>query len=336
MKAIQLLVVATLALSSAGAVAQSGATSAAKPSPYEGVAQPPVSDVIMSSEEAPAPPKVEEKPLAPLSPAATPAPAAKPAPAPAPADPDAGIVEAPVTESPVTESPAVDPPASQATGSALDSPASAILHTRPGFNPDEEIVTEVETKANELPEGTPIHAKLDQEISSREDGIGTRFTAHVSQDVTQNGRVLIPLGSVLHGRVTYADYGRRITGLAKLRLSPDEIVLPDGTQYVLHAMVSQTPHSSDTKVSAEGTVESKDHPKKMAAEYAIGAGGGAAMGAVAGGPVGAIVGTAVGFGIITTHLLVQNQVAVLPANSEIIFGLTRPMMLTPITTAARK
>ena len=113
-------------------------------------------------------------------------------------------------------------------------------------------------------------------------------------------------------------------------------MLPDGTQYVLHAMVSQTGRASDTKVTAEGTVESKDHPKRVATEYAIGTGSGAAMGAVAGGPVGAIVGTAVGFGIITTHLLVQNQVAVLPANSEIIFGLTQPMMLTPVTTAARK
>ena len=83
---------------------------------------------------------------------------------------------------------------------------------------------------NALAEGTPIHPRLDREISSRDNGAGTVFTAQVDQDVVQNGRVIIPTGSVIHGRVTHADYGRRISGHGSLRLLADEVVLPDGTR----------------------------------------------------------------------------------------------------------
>ncbi len=333
MKTIHLLAVATLALSTAGATAQSAAAPAAKPSPYEGVSQPPVSDVIVSSDDAAPPAAVSRQPVvsAPATPALPAAHAAAThASAPANAvnqtNPDYGIVETPVPDA------STDPSAADQSATA---PASTSLQTRPVFNPDDAIVTHVDTPANELAEGTPIHACLDQEISSRESGVGTPFTAQVAQDVVQNGRVVIPVGSVLHGRVTHADYGRRITGPASLRLSPDEVVLPDGTHYTLRALVSQTSRGSNTKVSGEGTVESKDHAKRIAAEYVIGSGTGAVAGAAAAGPVGAIVGSAIGFGVITAHWLLENHAAVLPAASDITFGLTQPMILTPITTSAR-
>jgi hypothetical protein len=317
MKMIHLLAVATLALSTVGATAQSAAAPAAKPSPYEGTSQPPVTDVITSSEEAPPAAASPKQPAA-----ATPAsPAHQAATPPATSINPDGIVEVPVPDDP---NPAPAP-----------APKPATLQTRPVFNPDDSIVTHVDTPSNQLAEGTPIHARLDQEISSRENGVGTPFTAQITQDVVQNGRVVIPVGSVLHGRVTHADYGRRISGAATLRLSPEEVVLPDGTHYTLHAMVSQTSRGSNTKVNGEGTVQSQDHAKRIAAEYAIGSGGGAIAGAAAAGPVGAIVGSAIGFGVITAHVLLQNHAAVLPAESAITFGLTQPMMLTPITNSAR-
>ena len=321
MKTIHLLAVATLALSAAGATAQSTAATA-KPSPYEGVSQPPVSDVIMSSEDA-LPSAASPRQPAVTAPATPALPPAREAAThiTAPTNPDYGIVETPVPDA--------------STDNSVAAPPSTTLQTRPVFNPDASIVTHVDTPSNELAEGTPIHARLDQEISSRENGAGTPFTAQVTQDVVQNGHVVIPVGSVLHGRVTHADYGRRITGPASLRLSPDEVVLPDGTHYTLHALVSQTSHGSNTKVNGEGTVESKDHAKRIAAEYVVGSGTGAVAGAAAAGPVGAIVGSAIGFGVITAHWLLENHAAVLPAESEITFGLTQPMILTPITTSAR-
>ena len=48
-----------------------------------------------------------------------------------------------------------------------------------------------------------------------------------------------------------------------------------------------------------------------------------------------IVGAGIGVGLVTAHTLLKNHAAVLPAGSNITFGLTQPMMLTPVSTTAR-
>ncbi|HZD77246.1 MAG TPA: hypothetical protein VE218_09590, partial [Acidobacteriaceae bacterium] len=179
MKFRSILVGATLALTGAFAVAQS----TAKPSPYEGTSQPPTSDVIRATDSpavappaaaiqtpsaaAPAPAAVQQTPHAGAHPARV-------------HNPDDGIVTVPVTTEP---------------GAAPQKPA---LQTRDGrpYNPDNDIVNSVPLPDNALAEGTPIHTRLDHEISSRENGAGTIFTAQVDRDVVQSGRVIIPTGSV--------------------------------------------------------------------------------------------------------------------------------------------
>jgi hypothetical protein len=315
MKSRFILAGATLALTGAFAVAQT----TAKPSPYEGTSLPPSSDVIRATESQAVAPAAPPPTLPP--PAAVAVQQAPPAARPAPVEnPDYGIVEVPVTAEP---------------GAPAQAPG---LQTRNGraYNPDYDIVTSVPTPDNALAEGTAIHTRLDREISSRENGIGTVFTAQVDRDVVQNGRVIIPTGSVVHGRVTHADYGRRISGHASLRLLADEVVLPDGTRYYLSAIPSMTARSTGTRVNGEGTIQTRDNPKTLATQYGIAGGAGAATGAVLGGPTGAIVGTGIGVGVITAHFLINRQVAVLPAGSSITFGLKQPMRLAPLTTTASK
>ena len=314
MKSRLVLAGATLALTGAVAVAQT----TAKPSPYEGVSQPPTSDVIRAT-EAPAvvpPPAATAPPtLPPPMPAAV-----KQAPATPAQNLDYGIVETPVSEE--TGAPAQPLALKSRTGGAYD--------------PDADIVSSVPSPKNALAAGTAIHTRLDREISSSENGAGTLFTAQVAQDVEQNGRVIIPSGSVVHGRVIHADYGRRIVGHASLQLLADEVVLPDGTHYSMSAVPSLTGSATRTKVNAEGTIQSRDNPKTLAAQYGIAGGAGAATGALLAGPTGAIVGTGIGVGVITAHFLVNRQAAVLPAGSSLTFGLTRPMALSPITNTASK
>jgi hypothetical protein len=316
MKSKLILAGATLALTGAVAVAQS----TAKPSPYEGMSQPPTSDVIRATESQSIAPPAAAPALPPPTAAAVKQAPTTNAAAARVENPDDGIVEVPVTTE--TGAPAVTP--------SLRTPQSRL------YNPDADIVSSVALPDNALAAGTAIQTRLDREISSRENGAGTLFTAQVARDVVQNGRVIIPSGSVVHGRVVHADYGRRISGHASLRLMADEVVLPDGTHYYMSAVPSLTARSTNTKVNGEGTIQTRDNPKNLAAQYGIAGGGGAAAGAVLGGPVGAIVGTGIGVGVITTHFLINRQVAVLPAGSSLTFGLTRPMQLTPLTSRAAK
>ena len=291
MKSSLILAGATLALTSAVAVAQT----TAKPSPYEGTSQPPASDVIQATESpavapATAPPALHAPPAAVVKQT----PATRTAPV---ENPDYGIVEVPVTDEP---------------GAAAQSPSLKRRQTGRPYNPDDDIVTSVPTPANALAEGTAIHTRLDREISSSENGVGTLFTAQVDQDVVQNGRVIIPTGSVVHGRVMHADYGRRISGHASLRLLADEVVLPDGTRYYMSAVPSMTARSTGTKVNGEGTIltprQSQDPCRAIRDRRRRRCG----YRSVFGGPAGAIVGTGIGVGVITAHFLINRQVAVLP------------------------
>jgi hypothetical protein len=265
----------------------------AKPSPYEGVSRPPANDTITTTEQAPATPA---KPAV----APPPAPAAK-------SNPDAGIIEAPL------------PPA------AVLQPRNSEALTD---NTDAGIVTSVPAPANALPEGTVFKVRILDDIDAASTKAGTPFKAQLAQDIMRNGRVVVPVGSELHGRVVFATAGNRMNGGSVLHLRPDEFVLPDGTRYHLHAEVIETV-GSDTKTKGEGNIVANEHGKRTIAELGMGAGSGAIVGAVVGGGVGAVVGTAVGAGVVTAHWLRTNWSANLPAQSTLVFSLTDPMLLTP-------
>ena len=250
-------------------------------------------------------------------------PAAVPAPPPAPPaqmtapiatprriDPN-GIVEVPVTDEAVPSRTA-------------DAP---VLRSH-GFNPDAEIVTAVPESPGILPEGTPFHARLVEQLAADSIAPGTPFSAQLTQDVVHMGSVVIPAGSYVHGRVTYVSAGRRIGGQSTMRLRPEEVVLPDGTHYHFHGVVTQT-GGSDTKTNSEGEVIAKGHPVRTASEYGMTAGSGAVIGAVVGGPIGAGVGAGIGAGVMTVHWLRERNAAVLPAGSSVTFGLSTPISLTP-------
>jgi hypothetical protein len=298
------LVLSTTFLSAQSAPADAG--QAAKPSPYQGVSVPPANDSITTSEQAPAAaPAVVNRP----------APAAAPVPAPAqaaPSDPDAGIVEAPL--------PPAAPSSKGLDAKGLDSSKD---------NTDEGIVTYVPAPANALPEGTVFRVSMLQDIDAYATAPNTPFSAKVTQDIMRNGKVIVPAGSELHGRVVYATAANRLHGGSTLHLRADEFVLPDGTRYHVHAQVIDT-QGSDTNAKGEGNIVPSAELKRNLAVLGAGAGGGAIVGAAIGGGVGAIVGSAIGAGAATTHWLLVQRSANLPASSVLIFSLTDPMLLNPV------
>jgi hypothetical protein len=300
MSRLTLAAAASLLLSTPFLLAQ------AKPSPYEGVSTPPANDSINTTEQAPATPPPAAAPAA--APAPTPAPAAK-------SNPDAGIIETPL------------PPSA---GDYM--PHSSALHPRSfdaSADKDDDVVTYVPGPANALPEGTVFKVRMLQDIDAGSTTANTPFRGTVAEDVMRNGKVVIPVGSEVRGRVVYAAAGNRLNGGSVIHLRPDEFVLPDGTRYHMHAQVIDTV-GSDTRVKGEGNIAANEHGKRTLAEVGAGAGGGAIIGAAVGGGVGAVVGTAVGAGVMTAHWLRTNWSANLPAQSTVVFSLTDPMFLNPV------
>jgi hypothetical protein len=176
-----------------------------------------------------------------------------------------------------------------------------------------------------------VRAKLREDLSTLTTKPGTRFTAEVTEPVMHEGKVIVPVGSTLEGRVTWVRGGKRISGSAAIHLEPRTVILPDGTQYVLRARVIDTNSWQNTKVDSEGTIMRGENTKRNLGVMGLTTGSGAAAGAMIGGVPGALVGAGVGAGVSTVIWLKQDRQAELPKDLGLIFSLTEPMSFTPAT-----
>ncbi len=199
----------------------------------------------------------------------------------------------------------------------------------PDGSADGKIVTTAPDPAGALREGTLLQTRMLEELSTATTEPGTRFTAEVMAPVEKDGRVIIPIGSILEGQVTQVHSGHRITGAASLHLQTRDILLPDGTHYVVHAQLTDTSRS-DFNVNDEGTLKRRDHAKENLAVVSLATGSGAAAGAIVGGGVGAVVGAGIGAGVSTVMWLKQDRQATLAKDVRLTFSLTSPMSITPL------
>ncbi len=272
------------------------------PDPYQGVSQP-SSETILASE--PEQPKPVSKPSA------------------AKAAPPAAVMQAAqqAPSEPATDFP---PPADLASSN----PAAPVLSSRATSpDPDGDIVHIQPARPGELTEGSTIQVKLLDRLSSTENEKGDRFKAQVARDVQQNGKVLIPVGATIEGRVSAVSSGR-FGGHGSLRLTPDSVTLPDGSRFALRAETSGAP-GTNTRISDEGAINPGPRKERNGVEYGALVGAGAATGAVFAGPVGALTGGLIGAGMVTTHILVNHTQTTLDAGSMLEFTLTEPLDLMP-------
>jgi hypothetical protein len=268
------------------------------PSQYQGVSQPPGDAILTSPEQASAP--------------------AKPSPA-------------------VLAAPAPQVPPSAATDSSYvgDNGQPALDARRPNErpdvlsvnDPDGDIVHPRVAQPGELLEGATIRVKLIERLSSAETEKGEPFHGQVAFDVLQDGKVLIPAGSGLEGRVSAVSSGH-FGGHGSMRLHPEAVILPDGSRFQLHAETTGT-RGSKTRMGSEGSINPPSRAKKAGIEYGAVVGTGAVAGAIVGGPVGALTGSLIGAGVVTTHLLVDHPQATLEPGTVLLFSLTEPMFLAP-------
>lgn len=190
---------------------------------------------------------------------------------------------------------------------------------------DEGIVTRIAGPSNQLPVGTMVKVRMARALSTKATLEGAEFTGELTEAVLRDGRVLLPAGSTVNGRVTDVHGGRRVTGPASIHLQPMAITLPDGTKYKMYGQVIDTSLYKKMKVDEEGTMLGRDHKLATASALGLATGSGAAAGAVFGGWPGALIGGVVGAGIGTAVWLKQDRQQELPAGTKVVFSLTSPL-----------
>jgi hypothetical protein len=179
-----------------------------------------------------------------------------------------------------------------------------------------------------LPAGTSMKVKLENALTTFSSKSGDPFSARVTEAVMLAGKPVIPVGATVQGRVTKTSEPRRIAGKPTIAVFPETVVLPNGERYMLNATLVDTSVRNGTDVNNEGQFKGKGHDGKDMAEIGMGTGGGMLVGGLIGGGKGVLIGGAVGATATVSHWLGKRNSAMLPAGTELVMELSRPLAMT--------
>jgi hypothetical protein len=166
----------------------------------------------------------------------------------------------------------------------------------------------------EIPAGTRLRVRLDQDLGSKISQSGDTFGATLADSVTVNGVTVIPRGARAQGTVIDAKPLGRFKGAARLEVRLERVRTNWGGYPV-----------------STSTVEKVQAGKgRRSAEFIGGGGGlGALIGGLTGGGQGALIGGLAGAGAGTAGTaFTGNKQIVLPAETLLTFRLERPVHVT--------
>ncbi len=201
------------------------------------------------------------------------------------------------------------------------------------------VVAQEEENYYKLAAGSTLVVKLMTTLSTRTNQEGDPFSASLVESIMHKGEDVIPAGSIVEGRVTFAKEAGRVKGKAEMRLVADSITTPQDVKYVIVASLEDARGIDGAKVKdKEGTIEGGGTSAKGGAiETGIGAGAGAAVGGMAAGGTGALYGA--GIGVVAAgvrHLLKRGKDVTLPMGTEMTFVISRDSIAQKVKSTGKK
>lgn len=168
--------------------------------------------------------------------------------------------------------------------------------------------------AVDIPAGTRLRVRLDQDLGSKISQDGESFTATVADPVVVDGQTVIPRGAQAEGVVVAAKPLGRFKGGAELALRLERVKTSWGSYPVQTSTMSQL---------------EKGKGKRTGLFAGGGAGFGALVGGLAGGGKGALIGGLAGAGAGTAGgALTGNKQILLPAETLVTFRLEHSVHVT--------
>ena len=191
------------------------------------------------------------------------------------------------------------------------------------------LVSPAQAQQISIPSGTMLHCRLSQTITTQANHRGDSFTATVSEPIMIDGREAIPYGARIDGRISWLERPGRVRGVGEIRLTPEKVVMPDGSSLPLSAILSTVYGAEGAKVKGEeGGVKGPSARVKDLEEIGASMGGGGVLGTIFGGLHGALIGGAIGgaAGLVDT-LRKRGPDLALPTGTQLNYQLTRDLVI---------
>jgi hypothetical protein len=182
-----------------------------------------------------------------------------------------------------------------------------------------------------LPAGTALKVKLQSNLATSSSKPGDPFSGRVTEAVQLGGKTVVPIGATVEGRVTRISEPRRIAGKPTIGIFPETLIMPNGERFMLNATLVDTNVHNGTDVNSEGQFKGKGHDGRDLTEIGMGSGGGMLVGGLAAGGKGVLIGRMIGATATVAHWLGRKNFAMLPAGTELVMELSRPMQMSAAT-----
>ncbi len=157
-----------------------------------------------------------------------------------------------------------------------------------------------------IPAGTKVPLALKHAISTKTTHEGDAVYAETTFPVVANGRVLIPAGTYVQGRISRIQRAGHIKGRAEVLMHFTTLIYPSGYTVMLPASVENAPGVDKTSVKdQEGTIQGDSQTGEKAGTVASAAGTGAVVGGLSRGGKGALVGAGIGGAVGTAIALLS-------------------------------
>lgn len=186
--------------------------------------------------------------------------------------------------------------------------------------------------------GTKVPLALKHAISTRGSREGDAVYAETTFPVVANGRVLIPAGTYVQGKISRIQRAGRVKGRAEVQMHFTTLIYPSGYTVMLPGSLENAPRVDKTQVNNnEGTVRADSQTPEKVGEVAGTGATGAVIGAATNGGKGALIGAGIGGAVGTAiALLTRGNNVKMDAGTTVEMVIQREVVLdasrVPATT----
>jgi len=187
-----------------------------------------------------------------------------------------------------------------------------------------------------IPGGTKVPLALKQAISTKSGREGDAVYAETTFPIVQDGKILIPAGTYVQGRISRIQRAGRVKGRAEVLFHFTTLIYPNGYTVMLPGSVENIPGADKTTMKdPEGTVRQDGQTGQKVGTIAGTGATGAVIGGLAGqGAKGTLIGAGVGGAVGTAiALLTRGNDVKLDNGTSVEMVIQRPVTLDPARIA---